>query len=160
MLTIRFFLKSLPLVCQRFLVLLFVWIKSFLSLGILFFLLLSYEIPSITSSVRVRREFLCLDLEKAFDRANRNFLSDLLVAVYFGLFFCCWIATLYNGAYVPIILNNWLTERISLKRSVRQEDALSPSVDVLCIEVLANLINEQECFIKFKTRGAAECFRT
>ena len=61
---------------------------------------------------------------------------------------------------MPIILNNWLTERISLKRSVRQEDALSRSVDVLCIEVLANLINEQECFIKFKTRGAAECFRT
>ena len=39
-----------------------------------------------------------------------------------------------------IILNNWLTERISPERSVRQEDPLSPLLYVLCIEVLANLI--------------------
>ena len=39
-----------------------------------------------------------------------------------------------------IILNNWLTERISVKRGVRQKDALSPLLYVLCIEVLANLI--------------------
>ena len=39
-----------------------------------------------------------------------------------------------------IILNNWLTERISLERGVRQGDPLSPLLYVLCIEVLANLI--------------------
>ena len=58
----------------------------------------------------------------------------------FGLDFCRWIATLYNGAYMHIILNNWLTERISLERGVRQGDPLSPLLYVLCIEVLANLI--------------------
>ena len=51
-----------------------------------------------------------------------------------------WIATLYNGACMPIILNNLLTERISLKRGVSQGDALSLLLYVLCIEVLANLI--------------------
>ena len=54
-----------------------------------------------------------LDREKAFDRVNRSFLLDLLVAVGFGPDFCRWIATLYNGAYMRIILINWLTERIS-----------------------------------------------
>ena len=58
----------------------------------------------------------------------------------FGPDFCCWIATLYNGAYMRIILNNWLIERISLERGVRQGDRLSPLLYVLCIEVLANLI--------------------
>ena len=83
---------------------------------------------------------MSLDQEKAFDRVNRCFLVDLLVAVGFGPDFCRWIATLYNGAYMHIILNNWLTERISLERGVRQGDPLSPLLYVLCIEVLANLI--------------------
>ena len=39
-----------------------------------------------------------------------------------------------------IILNNWLTERISLERGVRQGGPLSPLLYVLRIEVLANLI--------------------
>ena len=39
-------------------------------------------------------------------------------------------------------MNNWLTERISLKRGVRYGDPLSPLLYVLCIEVLANLIRD------------------
>ena len=58
----------------------------------------------------------------------------------FGPDFCRWIATLYNGACMRNILNNWLTERISLEGSVRQGARLSPLLYVLCIEVLANLI--------------------
>ena len=49
---------------------------------------------------------MSLDQEKAFDRVNRSFLLDLLVAVGFGPDFCRWIATLYNGAYIRVILNN------------------------------------------------------
>ena len=56
--------------------------------------------------------------------------------------FCRWIATLHNDAYMSIILNNWLTERISLKRGVTQGDPLSQLLYVLCIEVLANLIRD------------------
>ena len=90
----------------------------------------------------MRQQFLhvSLDQEKAFDRVNRSFLLNLLVSVGFGPDFCRWIATLYNGAYMRIILNNWLTERISLERGVRQGDPLSPLLYVLSIEVLANLI--------------------
>ena len=91
MLIIRFFLKFLPLVCRRFLVLLFFRIKPLLSLVVSFFLLISYEIPLITSSVQMIRQFLCLDLEKAIDRVNCNFLLDLLIAVDFGPDFCRWI---------------------------------------------------------------------
>ena len=58
----------------------------------------------------------------------------------FGPDFCRRIATLYNGAYMRIILNNWLTERISPERGVRQGDPWSPLLYVLCIEVLADLI--------------------
>ena len=72
-----------------------------------------------------------LDQKKAFDRVNRSFLLDLLVAVGFSPDFCRWIATLYIGAYMRIILNNWLTEQISFERAVRQGDPLSPLLYVL-----------------------------
>ena len=81
-----------------------------------------------------------LDQEKAFDRVNRSFLLDLLVAVGFGPHFYRWIAIFYNGVHMRIVLNNWLTEQISLERDVRQGDRLSPLLYVLCIEVLANLL--------------------
>ena len=51
--------KILPPVCQKFLVLLFIRIKLVPYLVVLFFLTsLSYEIPMIISSVRMRRQFL------------------------------------------------------------------------------------------------------
>jgi len=65
---------------------------------------------------------------------------NLLVAVDLSPDFCPWIATLYNGTCMGIILNNWITERISLKRDVRQGYTFFPLLHVLCIEVLANLI--------------------
>ena len=40
-----------------------------------------------------------LDQEKAFDRVNRSFLFDLLVAVGFGPDFCRWIATRLHAHY-------------------------------------------------------------
>ena len=40
-----------------------------------------------------------LDQEKAFDRVNRSFLLDLLIAVGFGPDFCRWIATRLHAHY-------------------------------------------------------------
>ena len=97
-----------------------------------------------------------LDQEKAFDRVNRPFLLQLLRAYGFGLDFCRWISTFYNGAYMQIILNDWLTDTISLERGVRQGDPLSPFLYVLCVEVLANLIRSSpgiEGFLLPGSRG-------
>ena len=81
-----------------------------------------------------------LDQEKAFDRVNRSFLLHLLQIYGFGPEFCRWISTFYNSAFTQIILNGWLSQRISLARGVRQGDPLSPLLYVLCVEVLASLI--------------------
>ena len=45
---------------------------------------------------------------------------NLLVAVDLSPGFFRWIATLYNGTCMGITLNNWIAERISLKRGVGQ----------------------------------------
>ena len=57
---------------------------------------------------------------------------------------------------MQIILNDWLTDTISLERGVRQGDPLSPFLYVLCVEVLANLIRSSpgiEGFLLPGSRG-------
>ena len=104
----------------------------------------------ITSNLHVLRDVLdyidrtnetgilvSLDQEKAFDRVNRTFLSNLLSRFGFGPSFCFWINTLYNGANMRIIVNEWLSDAIPLSRRVRQGDSLSPLLYILCVETLA-----------------------
>jgi len=57
---------------------------------------------------------LSLDQEKAFNRVNRSFLLYLLQHLGFGPNFCRWISTLYHGAFMQIILNDFLTDKIPL----------------------------------------------
>ncbi len=80
---------------------------------------------------------ISLDQEKAFDRVNRTFLRNLLARFGFGPSFCHWIDTLYNGANMRVIVNEWLTEPVPLARGVRQGDSLSPMLYILCVESLA-----------------------
>ena len=67
-----------------------------------------------------------LDQEKAFDRVDRSFLLNLLKLFGFGPWFCKCISTLYNGAYMQVLVNDFLSDPIPLQRGVRQGDALSP----------------------------------
>ena len=80
---------------------------------------------------------LSLDQEKAFDRVYRIFLLNLLEHFGFGRWFRACVATLYNGAFMQVLVNDFLSNPILLERGVRQGDALSPMLYVLCVEVLA-----------------------
>ena len=80
---------------------------------------------------------LSLDQEKAFDRVDKSLLLNLLELFGFGLWFLSYIETLYNGAYMRVLVNEFLSDPIPLERGVRQGDALSPMLHVLCVEVLA-----------------------
>ena len=55
---------------------------------------------------------ISLDQEKAFDRVDRSFLYDLLSHLGFGPNFRKWVSTLYKGAFMQIILNGWLTDKV------------------------------------------------
>ena len=95
-----------------------------------------------------------LDQEKAFDRVNRFFLMNLLEQFGFGPSFCSWIFTLYNGAYMRILVNDFLSDPVPLLRGVGQGDALSPMLYVLCIEVLACRIRDSLAIEGFFLPGA------
>ncbi len=102
-----------------------------------------------------------LDQEKAFDRVDRTFLMDLLCDLGFGPVFCKWIQTFYFGAHMRIILNGYLTEKIFLRRGVRQGDPLSPLLYVICVEALANLVRSAPNIHGFLLPGAGgKCAKT
>ena len=96
-----------------------------------------------------------LDQEKAFDRVNRSFLMKLLDRFGFGPSFRKWIFTLYRGAYMRILVNDFLTEPVYLLRGVRQGDALSPMLYLLCVEVLAVVIRASSQIEGFLLPGAS-----
>ena len=97
---------------------------------------------------------LSLDQEKAFDRVDRFFLLNLLELFGFGPWFRTCIATLYNGAYMRVLVNDFLSEPIPLERGVRQGDALSPMLYVLCVEILACKIRASQSIEGFLLPGA------
>lgn len=97
---------------------------------------------------------ISLDQEKAFDRVDRAFLMNLLKLFGFGPSFCNWISTLYNGAYMQILVNGWLSDKVHLHRGVRQGDSLSPMLYILCVEVLACKIRNTPAIEGFLLPGA------
>ena len=72
----------------------------------------------------------------------------------FGPSFCFWINTLYNGANMRIIVNEWLSDAIPLSRGVRQGDSLSPLLYILCVETLACKIRNNPDMEGFLLPGA------
>ena len=121
----------------------------------------------ITSNLHILRDVLdhidrtnetgiliSLDQEKAFDRVNRTFLLNLLSRFGFGPSFCFWINTLYNGANMRIIVNEWLSGTVLLSRGVRQGDSLSPLLYILCVETLACKVRNNPDIEGFLLPGA------
>ena len=56
---------------------------------------------------------------------------------------------------MQIIVNDFLTNPVKLSRGVRQGDALSPMLYVLCVEVLAYTIRNSSQIEGFLLPGAA-----
>ena len=80
---------------------------------------------------------LFLDLEKAFDKVNRDFLYRVLEKFNFGSQFINYIKTLYNNAQSCIMNNNWQSIYFPLKRGLRQGCPVSALLFLLVIEILA-----------------------
>ena len=76
-----------------------------------------------------------LDQEKAFDPVDRTFLLNLLELFGFGLWFGVCIDTLYKGSYMQVLVNDFFSDPILLARGIKQGNALSPMLYVLCVEV-------------------------
>ena len=100
--------------------------------------------------------FISLDQEKAFDRVNYKFLFQTLSAYNFGPSLIRWIKTLYNNVCSSVIVNNHISDPITLERGVRQGCSLSPLLYILVLEPFAIKIREDEQISGVKLPGTSK----
>jgi hypothetical protein len=83
-----------------------------------------------------------IDFEKAFDTVSWIYMNKVLKAFGFGKEICNWVSTFYNDIKAYVMVNGKTSEGFKIKRGCRQGDPISPYLFILCAELLACKIRE------------------
>ena len=101
-----------------------------------------YDTLIYTEKQNIPGMFLLLDFEKAFDSVSWTFLMKTLDFFNFGNDIKTWIKTFYNNANACVSVNGQYSQWFSLGRGVRQGDACSPYLFLICAEILSLYIRK------------------
>ncbi|KAL2943061.1 LINE-1 retrotransposable element ORF2 protein [Bienertia sinuspersici] len=91
-----------------------------------------------------------LDLKKAYDIVNWDFLKEMLSALKFPSMFVDWIMTCVTSAQYSLIINGCHHGHAKFKRGLRQGDPISPFLFVVCMEYLSRLLKKMAMETAFK----------
>ncbi|WCJ39802.1 RNA-directed DNA polymerase (reverse transcriptase) [Euphorbia peplus] len=84
-----------------------------------------------------------IDLEKAYDRLDWNFIEDTLQCAGFNQTWSKNIMNCISSPKLSIIWNGRTLEQFVSSRGIRQGDSISPYIFVLCMDRLSHLINAE-----------------
>lgn len=82
-----------------------------------------------------------IDLMKAFDSLNWNFLIHLLEAAEFPFTFINWVKSCITSTWFSISLNGSLAGIFKVQKGLQQGNPISPYLFVLAVEVLSQLLD-------------------
>jgi exonuclease III len=84
---------------------------------------------------KVEGVLIALDAKKAFDSVSHQYILDILEAYGVGEGFKTYFKVLYNSLNVRILVNGYFSDKINIERGVKQGDALSCSLFIMCMEI-------------------------
>ena len=114
---------------------------------------LIYDTLNFSSVHKKRGLLLLIDFEKAFDSVAWSFIKKSLLFYNFKSDIIAWIGTFYNGIKSSVIVNNSPTQWFPIERGCRQGDPISPYIFLLCGEVLAHMIRQNENIKGYSVNG-------
>lgn len=85
-----------------------------------------------------------LDIEKAFDKINWNFIDFMLLKKGFPLKWRKWIKACVSSVQYSILVNGKRRGKTKPNRGIRQGDPISPFIFVLAMDYLNTLLNYLE----------------
>lgn len=128
-------------------------------------------IPQRSTSRNIRRLFLnlqiptenigsravmMLDLVKAFDSLEWEYIWRVMKEFGFGPSYISWVKILYNNPRAKIRVNNVLSDRFRLERGSRQGCPLSPLIFALAMEPVAIAVRQDRIMEGFRRRDREE----
>jgi len=87
---------------------------------------------------------LKLDMAKAYDRLEWNFIEATLIIIGFPTNMVNIIMKCIRSVKFSILINGHATDYFSPQRGIRQGDPLSPYLFILCAEVLSSMITQSQ----------------
>ena len=103
----------------------------------------NFYFKSYAESNKIDAALISLDAKKAFDSVDHIYIEKTLKAYGFGPEFIRTFNTLYNKVSSRIIVNGYLSDKINIERGVKQGDALSCGLFILCIDPLLRNLNKK-----------------
>ena len=85
-----------------------------------------------------------VDAKKAFDSVDHGYMQGVLRAYGFGPKFINWVKLLNKNLTAEIMVNGFKTDKINIEQSVKQGDALSCSLFILCMDPLIRKVNSDQ----------------
>ena len=105
---------------------------------------LIYDLINYLNTKKITGLLLCLDFEKAFDSLSWKFMKTVLKDYGFGNDICKWFNLFYNDIKAAVSVNGQISSWFTVKRGCRQGDPISPYIFILCAEVLASMIRQND----------------
>eukprot|EP00253_Pinus_taeda_P017343 PITA_17343 len=107
----------------------------------------------VIHSLKVKKQkgmMIKLDLSKAYDRLNWNYLETVLDRFGFHHRWIAWIHNLISSPHFSILINGCPSKTFNASRGIRQGDPLSPFLFILAAEGLGRFIKQEQSANRIK----------